>query len=205
MAPIFATAKKTLNVARLVSIPPKTLEAILVSRGIPLEDIGDVEAALLGIGAVFTPADAVRFVFTRTTIPPQRFNTEHFPAFYTAIDEPTCLAEIKYHLTSAFTVSERRYYQFLYATFSGSVVVTFGQEASYPDLISSTSAGYPFCQSVATTARSAGHDALYASSARCSGICVPIFSEGAISTPHIETTVRFTFDGSVLHHEMVTP
>lgn len=205
MAPNFSTAKKTLNVARLVSIPPKALEAILVSRGIPLEDIDDVEAALLGIGAVFTPTEAVRFVFTRSTIPPQRFNTEHFPAFYTALDEPTCLAEIKYHLTGAFAVSERRYYQFLYVTFSGSVVVTIGQEALYPDLTSSTSAGYPFCQSIATAARSAGHDALYASSARCSGICVPIFSEGAISAPRIETTVRFVFDGSVMHHETVTP
>ncbi|MFK4535135.1 hypothetical protein ABIA00_003318 [Bradyrhizobium ottawaense] len=198
----FASEHKALDVARLVSIPSRNLNAILISRGIPLEDLDAVEAALLGVGPVITAADAIRFTFTRTPIPPQRFNTARFPALYTAIDETTCLAEIKHHLRGQFAVTEQRYYQFLYVTFSGSTLVTVGHEEAQPDLVSPTPAGYTYCQSLGTEARAAGNDALYASSARNpGGICMPIFSESTLSAPSIKTAVRFTYDGVDVHHQ----
>ncbi|MCK1523042.1 RES family NAD+ phosphorylase [Bradyrhizobium sp. 17] len=191
-----------LNVARLVSVPSRNLNAILVSRGIPLEDLDAVEAALLAVGPVITAADAIRFTFARTPIPPQRFNTAHFPALYTAVDEPTCLAEIKHHLR--FAVTEQRYYQFLHVTFTGSTLVTAGHEEEHTDLVSPTEAGYTYCRALATEARAAGNDALYASSARNpGGICVPIFSEPALSAASITTTVRFSFDGANVQHQLL--
>jgi hypothetical protein len=111
------------------------------------------------------------------------------------------LAEIKYHLRASFAPSERRFYKFLYVTFSGVALMVAGHEGSHPELVSPTDAGYPFCQSLATAARDHGHDALYASSARHAGVCVPIFSEPTISSPVVAATVRFTFDGSVVQHE----
>lgn len=203
MLAAFSSQVKMLRVARLVSLPPKALEAILISRGIPLEDLDEVEATLAGIGAVITPDDAIRFTFTRTPIPALRFNTVHFAAFYTALDEPTCLAEIKYHLRASFSPSERRFYKFLYVTFSGVALVVAGHESSHPELVSPTDAGYPYCQSLAAAARDNGNDALYASSARSAGICVPIFSQPTISNPAITATVRFTFDGSAVQHEVL--
>ncbi|MBR1235618.1 RES family NAD+ phosphorylase [Bradyrhizobium sp. AUGA SZCCT0182] len=203
MLSAFASESKNIEVARLMSLPSKALEAILISRGIPPEDLDEVEATLKGIGVVITPADAIRFTFTRTPIPAQRFNTIHFPAFYTALDEPTCLAEIKYHLGHSLTTSERRFYQFLYVTFAGEALTVAGHEATHPDLVSPSDAGYPFCQRLASAARDDGKDALYATSARCSGICVPIFSEPTISNASIRATVRFTFDGTTVQHEVL--
>ena len=78
-----------------------------------------------------------------------------------------------------------------------------GHEETYPDLVSPTDAGYPFCQRLAAAARDNGKDALYASSARCSGICVPIFSEPTISKASIRATVRFSFDGTIVRHEVL--
>lgn len=198
----FLNENRTLDLVRLVSIPDKNLSAILVSRRIPLEDLGAVEEALLGIGPVITAADAIRFTFTRSPIPPQRFNTAHFPALYTAVDEPTCLAEIKHHLR--FAVTEQRYYHFLYVTFTGRALVTAGHEADHADLVSPTETGYTYCQALATEARAAGNDALYASSARNpGGICMPIFSQSTLSAPSIRTTIRFTYDGVDVHHQVL--
>ena len=201
----FSSQTRTLDVARLVSLPSKTLGAILIARGIPLEDIDEVEAAVIGVGVVITATDAIRFTFTRSPIPPQRFNTEHFPALYTATEESTCLAEIKHHIRETFTtLTERRYYQVLHVNFSGSTLVTAGHEDSHPDLISSTSAGYPFCQALAEAARSVGHDALYASSARqAGGRCLPIFSEDSLWGATITKTIRFSFDGTQVRHQIL--
>lgn len=200
----FASEHKALNVARLASIPSGNLSALLVARGIPLEDLHAVEDALRGVGPVITAADAIRYIFTRSPIPPQRFNTALFPALYTALDEPTCLAEIKHHLPGSFAVTEQRYYQFLYVTFTGTALVTAGHEANHSDLVSASAAGYTYCQALATEAHAAGNDALYASSARNpEGICVPIFSEQALSAPSITTTVRFTYDGVEVHHQVL--
>lgn len=201
----FSSETRTVDVARLVSLPLKTLSAILIARGIPLEDIDEVEAAVIGVGVVITATDAIRYTFTRSPIPPQRFNTEHFPALYTATEESTCLAEIKHHINGTFTTTtERRYYQVLHVNFSGSTLVTAGHEGAHPDLISASSAGYPFCQALAGAARSAGHDALYAASARqAGGRCLPIFSEHSLWGATITKTIRFSFDGANVQHQVL--
>jgi len=79
-----------------------------------------------------------------------------FPALYTALDELTCLAEIKYHLHGSFSPTEKRFYSFLNADFSGSVLIIVGHETLYPDLVSKSDSGYPFCQAVAASARASG-------------------------------------------------
>ena len=56
-----------------------------------------------------------------------------------------------------------------------------GLDGANPDLVSSTTSGYPFCQSLANEAREIGVDGLHAPSARRpGGVCVPVFSEQAI-------------------------
>ncbi len=192
------------QVSRLIALPTKPVEAILVARGIPLEDLDEVKAALASVGAVVTPRDAVRYTFTRNPILPQRYNTAQFPTFYTAQDHNTCIAEIKYHMAGYIAAFEIWYYHFLEVAFSGDILNLVGHEVEYPDLVSASDAGYPFCQKLATAARDEGIEGLHAPSARRSGgVCVPIFFEKAISHPAISSTVRLSIAGTVIEHEEI--
>ena len=194
----------TARVSRLVALPKTTLDAILVGRNISLEDFEEVKSAVLGIGAVVTAEEAILRTFERTEISAQRYNTTSFPVFYSAVARETCIAEISYHLGDAIKQSGPRYYQFLDVTFSGSALHLCGHQARYPDLVSPTSAGYPFCQKLASEARLNGVEGLCAPSARhVSGTCIPIFVRNSISSPSINGSIQFHWDGSAISHAIL--
>jgi hypothetical protein len=198
----FVREQRTLTPSRLISLPRKNLDALLVERGISLDDLDDVKAAIAGVGVVISPEDAIKFTFNRTDIVAQRYNTSAFPVFYSALDHETCLAEIKYHLEAWIAQSAPRYYQFLEVTFRGIALELCGHQTNHPEIISSTEIGYPFCQTLASRARTDGIDALSAPSARHTGVCLPIFYESAISQPVLANRLRFVFNGTTIEHEV---
>jgi RES domain-containing protein len=200
----FNTEHRSMQLSRLVSLPQKAIEGLLLERGISTDDLDDIKAAVVGVGVVVSAEDAIKFTFNRFDIPAQRYNTKDFPAFYTALGHATCLAEITYHLGGLVTHAAPRYYQFLEVTFDGDLVELCGHEKDHQELISPTDAGYPFCQSLASDARAADYHALSAPSARApAGVCVPIFSASNISKPEISQRLRFILDGTGLTHEFL--
>jgi RES domain len=199
----FDTEHRSLQLSRLVSLPQKAIDALLLERGISTDDLEDIKAAVVGVGIVVSAEDAIKFTFNRIDIPAQRYNTGAFPAFYTALGHETCLAEVTYHLGGLVTQIAPRYYQFLELTFDGDLVQLCGHEQEHQELVSPTEAGYPFCQSLAADARAAGYHALSAPSARAVGTCVPIFFADNISKPEISQKLRFVFDGKSLSHELL--
>lgn len=203
MIEAFEREQRELRVSRLVSLPEDRLEAILLDMNISLDDLDDVKAAVAGVGAIVTPQDAISATFQRADIRAQRYNTTDYPAFYTALCRDTCVAEISYHLNGSIAESGPRYYQFLEVTFSGEILELCGHQGNYPDLVSATDAGYPFCQSVAIEARQQGIHGLSAPSARHDGTCVPIFFEDAISNPEIKVSLRFTYENGAIRHEVL--
>ena len=199
----FDRSEETIRVARLVALPNAELDALLVSRSITLEDFDEVRDAVIGIGAVITAQDAIKQTFARSEISAQRYNTANFSVFYTAVARETCVAEISYHLGSTIQQSGPRYYQFLEVTFGGNVLNLLGRESDFPDIVSPTNAGYPFCQRLASDARAAGLDALFAPSARHNaGTCVPIFTENSISNPVVNGNAQFNYDGAAITHSI---
>jgi hypothetical protein len=177
---------------------------MLLEMGIAFDDLDDIKAAIAGVGVVVTPRDAVEFTFTREIHPVQRYNTEAFPVFYSALTQETCVAEIQYHLAASFGVGHPRYYHFVEVQFSGMALDLCGHEVDHPELISGSSAGYPFCQQLASIARLDGIDALYAPSARLEGgVCVPVFYLRALTDPQITGSLRFYSEGPAVTYERI--
>jgi hypothetical protein len=196
---------RSAQVLRLVALPRERLETILTERGIAFDDLEDVKAALVGVGAVLTAEDAVAYTFSREVHLPQRFNTAEFPAFYSALGKDTCIAEVKYHLSALVSTAFPRYYHFLEVAFNGTALVLCGHQGDHPELISASNSGYPFCQELAAAARQDGIDALYAPSARHSGgICVPVFHAHVLSSPQITGSLRFLLNETAFDHEMIS-
>jgi hypothetical protein len=177
---------------------------MLLEMGIGFDDLEDVKAAIAGVGVVVTPRDAVEFTFAREIHPVQRYNTEAFPVFYSALMQETCVAEILHHLAASIGVGHARYYHFVEVQFSGMALDLCGHEGDHPELISASSAGYPFCQQLASMARLDGIDAFYAPSARHEGgVCVPVFYRHALTEPQITGSLRFYSEGPAVTYERI--
>ena len=179
---------------------------MLLRRGISVESIEEVKKALGTHDFVMGAADAVRFPFREPRS--GRFSDPYPPVFYSALEETTCIAEISHHharqlaeqISGAFPYD--RYYDLIQVVFSGVALLLVGEEQNYPDLVTKTEAGYPFCRSLAKEAAAKGMDALYTRSARAlNGTCVPVFSETTLHNPATAGRFRFYADQGQSRHE----
>jgi RES domain len=184
-------------------LPREQIEAVLLKRGISAESIPDIKAALGVVNVPLNAEGAVSYSF-REPYGAGRFGDGTFGVFYSARAEPTCIAEVSYHherqlaeqRSGAFPYD--RYYDLISCDFAGDTVTLLGAEAQYPDLISLTEAGYPFCQRLAKAAISQRVDAFYTRSARDEhGTCVPIFNP--TSPTNAQSLARFRFFAEMGH------
>lgn len=204
-------------VLRLAALLPATVESVLVKRGIDPDSLDEVKAAIASVGAPFTPEDAVEYAFKgANTNPPHtvgRFGNGHYPVYYSALEEETCLAEVRYHKSLAFErqlsgqLPYPRYYQIIACDFSGSAMMLVGFEQQHPELVSPTEAGYPFCQNVAQWSMAQGASALHTASARrTGGTCVPVFSRACLTNARASVRFRFATEaGAVTHERLPSP
>jgi RES domain len=128
-------------VLRLASLPRERIEAILLKRGISVDSIPEVKAALRVVNVPLNAEEAVSYSF-REPYGVGRFGDGTFGVFYSARAEPTCIAEISYHHERQLaeqrsgTFPHDRYYDLISCDFAGDTVMLVGAEAKYPDLIS---------------------------------------------------------------------
>jgi RES domain len=110
------------------------------------------------------------------------------------LEMETCEAEVRHRLKDAKSAAPfDRYFQLIACSFSGVTVGLCGKEKDYPELVSKTEEGYPFCQALAVQARNSGIDGLQTPSARnTGGICTPIFSRSALANPRFVDAPRIT-------------
>jgi hypothetical protein len=194
-------------VLRLASLPRERIEAILLKRGISVDSIPEVKAALRVANVPLNAEEAVSYSF-REPYGVGRFGDGTFGVFYSARAEPTCIAEISYHHERQLaeqrsgTFPHDRYYDLISCDFAGDTVMLVGAEAKYRDLISLTEAGYPFCQRLAKAAIGQRVDALYTRSARDEhGTCVPIFNPTSITNAQSLARFRFFAERGQSRHE----
>lgn len=186
----FKRERRSMKLLKLGNFPRESIDALLLRRGISPTTIRD-----LNIEIVVSPRDALNYSFKRRDEPPPygigRFGNGGWPVFYSALEKETCEKEVRHRQGSA--VPHSRYFQFMACDFLGGVADLRGAESKYPDLVSPTESGYPFCQALAQTAIASGVDALQTPSARNrpDGVCCPVFSRSAITNP------RFTGEAKV--------
>jgi hypothetical protein len=198
---IEAFAQKTISndtVVRLAGLHPTSIEAILLGRGVRPENIAETSAILRLSGAPFSAEEMVESTFIAkpeypTPFPIGRYGSGDWPVYYAATAMETCVAEVAYHLGPK--AIEGRYYTLVSCRFDGEVLDLEGRQNEYPDLVSPTNSGYPFCQQVANEARSVV-SGLHAPSARHSGgLCVPTFVRAALSQPRGIHFGKFVLSG----------
>lgn len=174
------------TVLRLAGLHQTSVEATLLGRGVRPENIAETRAILKLSGAPFSVEELVDSTFIAkpeypTPFPIGRYGNGDWAVYYAAMATETCVAEVAYHLGP--NAIEGRYYTLVSCRFDGEVLDLEGRQEEYPDLVSPTNAGYPFCQQVANEARSVV-SGLHAPSARQSGgMCVPTFARAALSQP----------------------
>jgi hypothetical protein len=194
-------------VLRLASLPRGGIEAVLLKRGITPESIPEVKAAL-GVATVPLNAEEAVSDSFREPYGVARFADGTFGVFYSARAEATCVAEISYHHRSQLaeqrsgTFPHDRYYDLISCDFAGNTLTLLGAEAKYPELVSPTEAGYPFCRRLAKAAIGQGVDAFYTRSARDQhGTCVPVFTRRSITNAHSLARFRFFAEMGQSRHE----
>jgi hypothetical protein len=178
----------------LVSLPRESLEAVLTKRGIDPRSLPETLAVLAENATPFTAVDVINDTFTPkphypTPFPIGRYGDGHAPVYYSALEEGTCVEEVKYHLKEA--LQPGRHFAVVSCQFEGAVLLLCGHENTYPYLTSQTESGYPNCQRLANSARSKV-EALHAPSARQRlGTCVPVFTQLSLANPQVIRQGRF--------------
>ncbi|WP_375788092.1 RES family NAD+ phosphorylase [Bradyrhizobium sp. Pha-3] len=181
-------------VLRLAGLHQTSIEIVLLKRGVRPENIAETQAALQLSGAPFSVEEMVDNTFVAkpeypTPFPIGRYGNGQWPVYYAAQSIETCAAEVGYHLGAQ--AIEGRYYTLVSCQFDGEALDLTGRQNEYPDLVSSTNAGYPFCQQIGNEAR-ATVSGLHVPSARhVEGMCVPIFIKSSISQPRKLSYGRF--------------
>lgn len=198
----FASDRQNETVYRLAALP-ESLMRILLDRGLSVESARLATEAMQGNGEVTTADEAVRESFRPhtdfpTPFPLGRFGDGSYGVCYSALAIQTSIEEVAHHRKDEIIeLGHPRYFRTLRCSFSGSVLVLVGHETRYPDLISQTGDGYPFCRSIAAEAIPAGYDALRTPSARHpGGICIPVFTEPTLSNRDIVGQVEMAPDGA---------
>ena len=117
-----------------------------------------------------------------------RFGDGTIGVYYSAIEEDTCKKEVAFYLNEQIKDLNRdkypRTYHSIECHYEGATVDLRGKEKKYPNLVSNTKTGYPFCQDLARRAVERGIVGFLAPSARNpGGTCVPVFRRTALSDP----------------------
>ena len=189
-------------VYRIAATHNKSIDAILLERGIDLDSIEKTKAEIARVGGQYTAEGIVRNSFRGRAnrlkaFPKTRFSDGAIGIFYSALEVSTCEKEITFHLEIEAD-GHSRYYSLITCKFSGITADLRGKETVYPDLVSQTESGYPFCQRLGRGAKEKNIDAFYTPSAREEGgTCVPVFTETALSKPEVigRVKVSATSDG----------
>ena len=96
---------------------------------------------------------------------------------------------------SLATETSPEQYSLIECDYNGVTADLRGKENKFPELVSTTNTGYPFCQSVALEALEKGIEGLYTPSARnLEGTCVPVFQRNSLSGPRIRARYIVEFD-----------
>jgi hypothetical protein len=193
----FARENRADSVLKLASLPREMVDAIFLKRGIDPASIAEAKEVIAGVAIPLTPAEALAYSF-HEPFRQGRFGDGSYGVYYSALEEDTCIEEIRHHYQREFEQQRTgrfphpRYYHLLTCDFAGVALVLTGHEDQYSDLVSPTDAGYPFCQNLASMARQDGVDALYSRSARApAGTCVPVFTEASVTNPRSVSRLRF--------------
>jgi hypothetical protein len=188
----FARENRADTVFKLASLPRELIDSILVKRGIDRDSLSEVKEVMANVDIPLTPEEALAYSF-RKPFRKARFGDGSYGIYYSALEDGTCVEEIRHHYQLEFEqFPHPRYFHLLTCDFAGLALVLIGHEGRYPNLISSSDAGYPFCQELAGEARRGGVDALYTRSARePTGTCVPVFTEKTLSNPLAVSRYRF--------------
>ena len=181
-------------VYRLASVlrDGETLSAMLLRRGSRPEDVSDTVSNVVGK----TPLSLSEFIDSTfqgregeaTPFREGRFGDGTIGVYYSAIDEDTCRKEVAFHLLEQIRDLEQdphpRTYNSIVCRYEGTTIDLRGKEHEFPDLVSETKRGYPFCQEIAHEAVTRGTDGFFAPSARNpDGTCVPVFRREALFEP----------------------
>lgn len=187
------------RVYKLVSLPKSRIETVLLARGIEPSGLDEALEALTAVGVPVNVVEAIDFIFRPKPTPPYypvgRFGDGTHAVFYSAIEVATCVAEVQHNQEKDLATSVApfpRYFTAIGCDYSGQTLMLVGREVDYPELISPTDAGYPFCQAVAQWAQARGAQALRTTSARrSSGTCLPVFERGCLASPQDRDRFRF--------------
>ena len=203
------------SVVRLAATAGKSVRDALDVLELPSEDFLELEELLSELGIVISAEEIVADSFEpREDIADDfsqgRFSDGTIGVFYAALDEATLREEIAFHIlprtssSGEFSELRPRLYRLIRCSYLGLTADLRGKETEYPLLVSQTSAGYPFCQSLALQAKHNGIVGFLTASARHSGgTCVPVFSQQAISQPEIEASIRaFVSHNGVEFHRL---
>jgi hypothetical protein len=168
-----------------------------------------VKEALSAANVPLNAEEAVSYSF-REPYDVGRFGDGTFGVCYSARAETTCIAEISYHHERQLAEQRSgefphdRYYNIISFDYAGDTLTLLGSDAKYPDLISPTETGYPFCQRLAKEAIGQGVEAFYTRSARDEhGTCVPIFKRRSITNEQPSARFRFFADSGQSRNERV--
>ena len=203
----FARENRADALLKLASLPREMVDAIFLKRGIDPASIAEAKEVIAGVAIPLTPAEVLAYSF-RKPFRQGRFGDASYGVYYSALEEDTCVEEIRHHYHREFEQQRTgqfphaRYYHLLTCNFAGVALVLNGHEDQYPDLVSATDAGYPFCQNLAIAARQDGVDALYTQSARApAGTCVPVFTQATLTNPRSVSRFRFFAQNGQTEHE----
>ena len=187
---------------KLASLAKDTPEKTLLMRGVNPESLESIVSAVAGVGTPLTVKEIVDDAFLpkqgyRTSFPIGRFGDGTKGVYYAALEEVTCERELGFRLSAEFAdmalgaFDYPRFFTLINCGYAGTTAELRGKEVAYPDLMSATVAGYPFCQSLGSQAGALGIDGFYTASARhAGGTCVPVFARPALSDPKIEYQVK---------------
>ena len=190
--------EETATVLRLASVADDTVAEMLLQRGIEPENVRDFLDLISPADVTVTPADALDNAFRAredrpSPFPPGRFGDGTHPVYYSALEERTCKEELSFHLRATDQSRHPRFYSLIQCRYQGMTVDLRGRQADYPDLVSDTKRGYPFCQMLARQALKNGTDAFFTASARHhDGTCVPVFTRTSLSDPAVIQNYRAT-------------
>jgi hypothetical protein len=201
------------SVHKLASLPQDTINTILIRRGISVDSVKEVGPLLATLGSPFTADEVIGYSFERHD---DRFGVGRFgdgsdyPVYYSAIEEETCIAEIRHHARKSFEAMQSgelpypRYYQFVSSVFNGLTLNLCGHEGDHPELVSADESGYPFCQSLARQALTQKISAFHAPSARRDeGVCVPVFIQQALSNHRSGYFLMFAARNGQIEHQKI--
>ena len=207
------------TVLRLNAVTDNHVHRLLV-RGINPESFPEITQRLRMVKYVYDPAQLIDRVFEPSTSPrhstpfkPTRFSSGDKAVFYSALEDETSIAEVKYYQKKNvefedlenFTSAPPRYFCLYEIDFRGVVLDLFGIHQDCPELTSKNESGYPKCRELAEEARSGSINAFRTPSARREGgTCAPVFDRQSLgNVPRLKRHGKFTNEhGSIEFREI---